>query len=121
MAYATLLLAAVLAMPRALLACDPAPSAASPFEGLCSVVSGPCTRGPHVAVLSAFIAEQRMLRAAAEITERIDIDGRPVLVGRLGGQPVLLTLTGIGLVNAAAATEALLAHLDVSAIVVSGV
>jgi len=68
MAYATLLLAAVLAMPRALLACEAAPSAASPFEGLCAVVSGPCARGPHIAVLSAFIAEQRMLRAAAEIT-----------------------------------------------------
>jgi len=108
-------------MPRAVLACDPAPAAASPFDGLCAVVSGPCNRGPHVAVLSAFPAEQHTLRTAAEITERIDIDGRPVLVGRLAGQPVLLTLSGIGLVNAAAATEALLAHLDVSAIVFSGV
>ena len=121
MAHARLLLAAILVLPRLVLACEPAPAAASPFDGLCGVLSGTCTRAPHVAVLSAFPAEQRMLRAAAAVTERVEIDGRPVLLGRLAGQPVALTLTGIGLVNAAAATEALIAHLDLSAIVFSGV
>ena len=121
MAHARLLLAAILVLPRLVLACEPAPAAASPFDGLCGVLSGTCTRAPHVAVLSAFPAEQRMLRAAAAVTERVEIDGRPVLLGRLAGQPVALTLTGIGLVNAAAATEALVAHLDLSAIVFSGV
>jgi len=120
-AHARLLLAAILVLPRLVLACEPAPAAASPFDGLCGVLSGACTRAPHVAVLSAFPAEQRMLRAAAAVTERVEIDGRPVLLGRLAGQPVALTLTGIGLVNAAAATEALIAHLDLSAIVFSGV
>ena len=121
MAHARLLLAAILVLPRLVLACEPAPAAASPFDGLCGVLSGTCTRAPHVAVLSAFPTEQRMLRAAAAVTERVEIDGRPVLLGRLAGQPVALTLTGIGLVNAAAATEALVAHLDLSAIVFSGV
>ena len=121
MAHARLLLAAILVLPRLVLACEPAPAAASPFDGLCGVLSGTCTRAPHVAVLSAFPTEQRMLRAAAAVTERVEIDGRPVLLGRLAGQPVALTLTGIGLVNAAAATEALIAHLDLSAIVFSGV
>ena len=121
MARATLLLATALVVPRLVFACEPAPAAASPFDGLCAVLSGACTRASHVAVLSAFPAEQRMLRAAAEVTERIEIGGRPVLLGRLAGQPVALTLAGIGLVNAAAAAEALVAHLDLSAIVFSGV
>ncbi len=107
-------------LPRLVLACDPAP-AGSPFDGLCAVVSDPCTRVPHVAVLSAFPAEQRMLRAAAEVTERLEIAGRPVFIGRLAGQRVALALTGIGLVNATATVSALLDHLDLSAIVFSGV
>ena len=119
-ALARLLLATALVVPRLVVACEPAP-AGSPFDGLCAVVSGPCTRAPHVAVLSAFPAEQRMLRAAAKVTERLEIGGRPVLVGWLAGQRVVLTLTGIGLVNATTSTKALIAHLDVSAIVFSGV
>ena len=111
----TFLLAVLLLVPRLLLACDAVPAADSPFDGLCAVLSGACTRAPHVAVLSAFPAEQRVLRAATTVTERLVLDGRPVLVGRLAGQQVALMLTGIGLVNATTSTETLLAHLDVSA------
>ena len=117
----TFLLAVLLLVPRLLLACDAVPAADSPFDGLCAVLSGACTRAPHVAVLSAFPAEQRVLRAATTVTERLVLDGRPVLVGRLAGQQVALMLTGIGLVNATTSTESLLAHLDVSAVVFSGV
>lgn len=91
------------------------------MDGLCALLSGPCTPAPHVVVFSAFPGEQVALRAAAEVTERIVIGGRPVLLGRLGGQRVALSLSGIGLVNAAAAARALVAQLDVSAIVFSGV
>ena len=76
-------LAVLLLLPRLLLACDAVPAADSPFDGLCAVLSGACTRAPHVAVLSAFPAEQRVLRAATTVTERLVLDGRPVLVGRL--------------------------------------
>lgn len=109
----------MLGLPQLVPAGEPAP--ASPLDGLCAVMTGPCTRSPHVAVVSAFPAEQFALRAAAEVTERVEIAGRPALVGRLAGRPVVLSLTGIGLTNAAAAAEALLAHFDLSAIVFSGV
>ncbi len=114
------LLATVAMLPRVVLACAPA-VAGAPLDGLCAVVSAPCPRRPHVAVLSAFPAEQRVLRAAATITERVTIAGRTVLVGRLAGQPVVLALTGIGLMNATAMTEAVLARFDIGAIVFSGV
>lgn len=76
---------------------------------------------PPVAVLSAFPAEIAPLLAAADIGETSTIDGRTFHVGELGGVRVVLGLTGIGLLNAAATTTTLLQHFDVRGIVVSGV
>ncbi|MFN8544712.1 MAG: hypothetical protein U0807_11000 [Candidatus Binatia bacterium] len=66
-------------------------------------------------------AEQRALRASLVETERTDVLGRSVLLGRLAGQDVALGLTGMGLVNASTAAAALLDELDAAAVVFSGV
>lgn len=118
--HAKLLVAAALLLPRLLLACEPTPEGSS-FDGLCGLVSGRCTDGPRIAVLSAFPYEQHLLRQTVQVTETLDFQGRSLLLGRLGGQRVLLRLTGIGLENARLTTEALLAQFDLSAIVFAGV
>ncbi len=76
---------------------------------------------PRVAVLSAFPAELAPLVAQAAISEKITIDDRVFRVGRLGGVPVVLALTGIGLVNAGNTTRTLLEKFDLAGIVVSAV
>jgi nucleoside phosphorylase len=86
--------------------CDAAPSA----EGRAAV-----------AVVSAFPAELAPLVAAARVDERVDVEGRSYYVGELAGVRVVLGLTGIGMVNAAARTAQILDHFDVAAVVMSGV
>jgi nucleoside phosphorylase len=76
---------------------------------------------PRFAVLSAFPAEIAPNLARATISETIIQDGHVFHVGVLQGVPVILALTGIGLVNAAATTDALLARFDVTGVVVSAV
>src|SRR6185295_16773967 len=109
-----------LVLGRAALACDPLPTG-SPFDGLCAEVSARCTKAKPILVLSAFPYEQHLLRGAVQVTERREVGGFSVVVGWLGGQYVALALTGIGFGNARPRTENLLAHLDVSAILFSGV
>lgn len=75
----------------------------------------------RVALISAFPAEMVPLLAEAEISERVVINGRTHHVGWLRGQPVVLVESGISMVNAAMATQALLDHFTVKAIVVSGI
>jgi nucleoside phosphorylase len=120
MTLARLVLAATILLPRLLPACEPAP-AGSPLEGLCAEVSAPCVRSSRIAVLSAFPGEQRMLRAEATVTEQVDVGGHTMLVGQLAGQEVVMSLTGIGLLNATNTTTAILDHFDISAIVFTGV
>jgi nucleoside phosphorylase len=49
------------------------------------------------------------------------VEGRTFRVGTLGGMPVILGVTGIGMVNAANTTRTLLERFAVSGVVVSGV
>jgi nucleoside phosphorylase len=72
-------------------------------------------------VLSAFPAELAPHVARATIDDTIVIEGRVFRVGVLEGVPVVLALTGIGLVNAAATTRKLLERFDVRGVVVSAV
>ena len=121
MVLARLLLLATLLLPRLLEACEP-PPAGSPLDGLCAVASAPCVRSPsRVAILSAFPGEQRMLRSQAVVTEQVEVGGKTMLVGQLGGQEVVMSLTGIGLQNATNTTTALLDHFDISAVLFTGV
>jgi adenosylhomocysteine nucleosidase len=88
---------------------------------------GPCAAAadgedaPYVAVLSAFPAEIAPLVAATDVQERITIDGRDYYGGRLGGVRVLLGLVGIGMVNAEQRARAVVDHVQVAAVIVSGV
>jgi nucleoside phosphorylase len=75
----------------------------------------------RLAVLSAFPAELAPNVERATISEKVVIEGRVFRVGTLDGVPVVLAMTGIGLVNAAATTRLLLEHFDVKGIVVSAV
>jgi len=95
---------------------------------LCVVACGgddeaPPTSPPPapVAVLGAFPAELAALLDRATVEETIEIDGHSFRSGTLGGVPVVMAMTGIGLVNATMTTRMLLANFEVSGIVVSGV
>jgi nucleoside phosphorylase len=88
--------------------------------GICDTVAAR-EGSARIGVLSAFPAELRPLAAAVEMRERIEIDGHPYYTGELAGVRVVLSQTNIGMLNAAATTESLLANFDVAAIVFSGV
>jgi adenosylhomocysteine nucleosidase len=75
----------------------------------------------RIGVLSAFPAELRPLARAVEVRERVEVDGHPFYTGELAGLRVVLSQTNIGMLNAAATTESMLANFDVAAIVFSGV
>lgn len=75
----------------------------------------------RVAVLSAFPAELAPLAEQISVDETMEVNGHLFRVGTLGGVPVVLGLTGIGLINAAATTHALLEQFDVRGVVVSAV
>jgi nucleoside phosphorylase len=76
---------------------------------------------PRLAVLSAFPAELAAVLEHATVDDTVDVDGRVFRLGRLGRVPVVLGLTGIGLVNAANTTHAMLDRFQVAGVVVSGV
>lgn len=76
---------------------------------------------PRIAVISAFDAEWVKLRAATTITETRVINGRTHYLGRLGGQDVVLMLSGYSMVNAAMTTQAMLDRFTIRGIVFSGI
>lgn len=75
----------------------------------------------RVAVLSAFPGELAAVLAGTTVEETVEVAGRTVRLGTLGGTPVAVAMTGIGLVNAATTTRALLERLPIRGVVVSGV
>jgi adenosylhomocysteine nucleosidase len=72
-------------------------------------------------VISAFPAELDRLLAPARIERTVDVAGRTHHVGRLEGHEVVLVLAGVSMVNAAAATQAVIDHFDVGGILFSGI
>ena len=72
-------------------------------------------------MLSAFPGETASLLARTSVSESVTINGRVFRLGTLGGVPVVLGFTGIGLGNAALTTRALLERFPVAGVVVSGV
>lgn len=76
---------------------------------------------PTIAVLGAMPSELAPLVARATVRETRVIDGRAFHSGELGGVPVVLAMTGIGMVNAAETTRLLLEHFAVAGVVFSGV
>ena len=75
----------------------------------------------YVAIFSAFPAELVPLLAATDNDDTVTIDDRQFFIGRMGGVNVVLSLLGIGMINARESTERLLANFDVAGIVLSGV
>ncbi len=76
---------------------------------------------PRVAVMSAIDAELGRLVERAEIDRTIRLNGRDHHVGRLAGLEVVLTLSGVSMVNAAMNTQLLLDRFHITAIVFSGI
>lgn len=74
-----------------------------------------------IAVLAAFPAELAAVLAQTDVTETRTVDGRIVRRGTIGGQPVVVVITGIGLINAERTTRAVLDAFDVRGVVMSGV
>src|SRR5439155_9484845 len=84
-------------------------------------------RNARVLILSAFPTEgAKLLAAAGPVTEVGVFNGRRFFAGTIAGKPVVMGITGIGLVNAERTTRAVLAYLAdgglrVRALVFSGV
>ena len=76
---------------------------------------------PRIAVISAFAPELAALTAATEGARTRTINGITFTLGRLAGQDVVLFLSGVSMVNAAANTQLVLDRFDVTRIVFSGI
>ena len=74
-----------------------------------------------LAILSALPEEQHGLAHALENPQHIDRAGRRFVQGALQGMPVVLALTGIGKVAAAATTATLIEHFGVQQLIFTGV
>jgi len=74
-----------------------------------------------IAVLSAFPSELAPVLAQATVDSTTTINNRVFRLGTLGGVPTIMGLTGIGLVNAANTTRAVLEQFPVTGVVVSAV
>lgn len=77
--------------------------------------------GGEIAVLAAFPAELAAVLAHVTVEETLSLDGRLVRRGRLAGRPVVVAMTGIGLVNAEQTTRLLLDRFAVRGVVMAGV
>jgi nucleoside phosphorylase len=79
------------------------------------------TTATPIAVVSAFPAELAAVLDRATVDESRTIDGHVFRMGRIGRTPVVIAMTGIGLVNARDTTRLLLDTFAVSGVVVSAV
>ena len=75
----------------------------------------------RIAIISAFDEELEALKAQATINKTVVINGRSIYIGVLGGHKVVLTLSGISMVNAAMVTQTLIDHFRIQQIVFSGI
>lgn len=76
---------------------------------------------PRIAVMAAFDRELEVILSKATVTERRTVNGRTHHLGTLGGQPVVILLSGYSIINAAMTTQALLDRYDIRLIVFSGI
>jgi adenosylhomocysteine nucleosidase len=76
---------------------------------------------PRVVVMSAFPPELTALVGRTEIERKVSVNGVELNLGRLGGQEVVLVLSGISMVNAAMTTQLVLDRIDARAVVFSGI
>jgi adenosylhomocysteine nucleosidase len=81
--------------------------------------SGPATS--RTAILCAFEPEWTALVGLVKHPTTRNVDGVRVVTGTLEGQPVLLMLSGVSMVNAALNTQFLIDHFRIERIVFSGI
>ncbi len=101
-----------------LLLCFPVVAGCAPIRTL-SVE--PVEPVPRIAVLSAFAPEMKHLLKELDQQETWVINGRSYHTGVLAGKQVVMGLSGVSMVNAAMAAQAVIDHFDVRAVIFSGI
>ncbi len=76
---------------------------------------------PRIAVMSAFAPELALLAGRIEDPHEHEVNGVRFTTGRLEGKPVVLLLSGIGMVNAAMNTQLVFDRFNVTRLVFSGI
>lgn len=99
----------------------PAPAAPAMPPGPAAASPGRLDDTPRIAIMSAFAPELAVLRARVQQARRITADGVDFTLGTLEGQPVVLLLSGISMVNAAMNTQLLFDRFRVSHLIFSGI
>lgn len=98
---------------------DGPPSIEDLVGSVSNAISG-CVRRPLL-VLSAFPAELSAVLEYATVDDVMLVNGKMFRLGSIGEEPVIMGMTGIGLVNATTTTRAALEQFDVRGVIVSGV
>ena len=78
-----------------------------------------CT--PRIGIVSAFGAEADLLLAQTAHKRLWSIGGSAFTTGELQGQRVVITLSGVGMVNAAMTTQRMLDHFRIERLIMSGI
>jgi len=78
-------------------------------------------QAPRIAIISAYAPEVVALKAQMNVQKTVALNGRSVYIGTLAGHKVLLTLSGVSMVNAAMTTQAVIDHFRVDRILFSGI
>ncbi len=73
------------------------------------------------ALLGAFGEEVKLIEASLQDAEVVELNGHRFVTGRLGQQRVVVTLTGIGKVNAAMTTAFIIAHFRPTRVIFTGI
>ena len=73
------------------------------------------------ALLGAFGEEVKLIEESLQDTEVVELNGHRFVTGTLGKQRVVLTLTGIGKVNAALTTAFVIAHFGPQQVIFTGI
>jgi adenosylhomocysteine nucleosidase len=76
---------------------------------------------PRTAVISAFAPEWRALRALVSESAACEINGITFVTGRIEGQPVVVFMSGISMVNAAMTTQLVIDRFNVEQLVFCGI
>lgn len=95
------------------------PTAAAPRAGEAPHCLSECTA--RIGIVSAFGAEADILVAETRARRSWSIGGNRFTTGVLRGNPVVIVLSGVSMVNAAMTTQRLLDHFRVERLVMSGI
>ena len=76
---------------------------------------------PRIALVSAFDSELYAFRDEGNIERTEVVDGRTVYLGTLAGNNVLMTISGVSMVNASMAAATLVERFNVTHLVFSGI